>query len=382
MTVRAGKRLPWVACGLSLLLLVAGFAVGRLDMGDSGYLLAIAVPFVTVGALLASHRPASPIGWLFLAFGVVAAIDLAANQYAHRALETDPGSLPGGSVAASIEAHIWHASFAFFVFSFLLFPDGHLLSPRWRWVARAAVLNYVGLAISGPFEASYLHGDFPSARPRFPGSVTAVADVVFGLLLPLNLAMLLAAGFSLVLRLRRSRGDERQQLKWFIYPVAFVMFVFPVSVVLFGDGSYGVLLFPLIPISAGIAIFKYRLYDIDVVINRALVYGALTAALGGVYAGSVLLLQLALSGVTAGSGLAVAASTLTVAALFRPARSRIQKTVDRRFYRRSYDATQTLEGFSAHLREQVDLDAVSAELRTVVQGTMQPSHVSVWLRSP
>jgi hypothetical protein len=178
-------------------------------------------------------------------------------------------------------------------------------------------------------------------------------------------------------------GEERQQVKWFVYTVAFVILFFPISVLMVGNGGVGVLLFPLIPISAAVAILKYRLYDIDVVINRALVYGALTATLAGVYIGSVLLLQLLLSALTDDSGLAVAASTLAVAAaLFRPARVRIQAAVDRRFYRRKYDAAHTLERFGGRLRDEVALDSLSAELRAVVADTMQPTHVSLWLRTP
>ena len=199
-----------------------------------------------------------------------------------------------------------------------------------------------------------------------------------------------AAAVALVRRFRAARGVERLQLKWVVFAgamlaavflVGFPTFLFPVpDSVESVRGSAFTLASAGIPVAAGIAILRYRLYDIDVVINRTLVYGSLTATLAAVYLGSVLLLQLALDPVTSGSSLAVAVSTLAVAALFRPARARIQAVVDRRFYRRKYDAAHTLEGFSARMREQVDLDALGGELRSVVAETMQPAHVSLWLR--
>jgi hypothetical protein len=191
---------------------------------------------------------------------------------------------------------------------------------------------------------------------------------------------------------RRARGLERQQLKWLGLSVGFgaaaLVLLFSLSPFVNLDtglgkvvaGSLLALVFAGPAVAVAVAILRYRLYDVDVVINRALVYGALTATLGASYLGVVLLLQLALQPVTADSGLAIAASTLAVAALFRPARARIQRAVDRRFYRRRYDAQRTLEAFSARLRDQVDLDAVSYELRAVVGETVQPRHVSMWLR--
>jgi hypothetical protein len=377
LTRRRAALVAWALAGVALVLLACGLVL-RLSLSQA-WLLPISSSFALVGALIASRRPENPIGWLFLGFGVLAAIDFAAYQYANRALVTHPGSLPGGNVAISVADHVWHPGFGLFVFSFLLFPNGRLVSPRWRWAARATVLTYGGLAVSGIFEAGFLKAeeDLP-AKPLFHGPVENIASVVFGLLLFANLALLVVAGMSLVLRLKRSRGEERQQVKWFVYTVAFVMFFFPVS--LFGLGqAYGVALFPLIPASAAVAILKYRLYDIDVVVNRTLVYGALTATLAGAYLASVLVLQLVLS---PSSDLAIAASTLAVAALFRPARSRIQELVDRRFYRRKYDAAQTLEHFGARLRDEVNLQAVNAELSAIVRETLQPAHVSIWLRTP
>jgi hypothetical protein len=231
--------------------------------------------------------------------------------------------------------------------------------------------------VSGIFDSGFIDGDSDlPAKPLFEGSVEKIASTVFGILLFVNLALLVVAGTSLILRLRRSRGEERQQIKWFAYTVAFVMFAFPVSLFGLGD-AYGVFLFPLIPASTAMAIFKYRLYDIDVVVNRTLVSGALTATLAGAYLASVLVLQLVLS---PSSDVAIAASTLAAAALFRPARSRIQSLVDRRFYRRRYDAHRALESFAARLRDEVSLDALDVELRAVVRDTVQPAHVSLWLR--
>ena len=365
----------------SLALMAAGVLLNPARATENGWLLLIAPPFLAVGALLAWKRPGNPIGWLFLAFGVGAAVDFGAFQWAYRAVVDEPGSLPAGNLAISVAGHLWHPSFELFVLSFLLFPNGRLLTPRWRWVARAAIANGVMLLLLAPFEAGFVREEFPTADPLFRNSITPVADHAWGVLLPLTLLMLVAAGVSLVLRLRRSHGEERQQIKWFVIPIAFIMFAFPIPLLVLGEAD-GVVLFPLIPVAAAVAILKYRLYDIDVVVNRTLVYGLLTAALAAAYLACVLVLEFALDSVTSGSSLSVAASTLAVAALFRPARARIQSVVDKRFYRHKYDAARTLEGFSSRLREQVDLEALGGELRTVVTETMQPAHVSLWLRPP
>jgi hypothetical protein len=195
------------------------------------------------------------------------------------------------------------------------------------------------------------------------------------------------SAISMVLRFRRARGDERQQMKWIALAGAVAAGTIPLMFAAYevvgqtAADSAIMLSVMALPAAAAVAIVRYRLYDIDVVINRTLVYGSLTATLALVYVGSVLLLQLALSGLTDGSGLAVAASTLAVAALFRPVRGRIQKTVDRRFFRSRYDATRTIEAFAARLRDEVDLGALSADLQDVVVETMRPAHLSLWLRT-
>jgi hypothetical protein len=358
---------------LSLALNVA--AVALTARGDWEWLFIIVVPFVLLGALMASKRRENPIGWLYLAFGTIGSLVLGAQAYAWQGLVEAPGSLPAANLAASIGAHLWHPCFGLLVFSFLLFPRGQLLSPRWRWVAWTTVVVYGLLLLSGPFESSYLKEDSGlPGTPLFHGTVDHVASAIFSGALILNVGLLVVAGCSLVLRLRRSHGEERQQVKVFVYAVAFVLFFFPVG--LFGLGGAPVYLFPLIPTSAAVAILRYRLYDIDVVINRTLVYGGLTAILAGAYLGSVLVLQLLLS---PSSDLAIAGSTLAVAALFRPMRTRLQALVDRRFYRSRYDAQRTLEGFSARLRNEVALEAMEADLSAVVREAVHPAHVSLWL---
>jgi len=216
---------------------------------------------------------------------------------------------------------------------------------------------------------------------------SVVLEVMFGVGMLLLMTSFVAAVVSIVLRYRAAVGVERQQLKQLVFAGSLALPIMALAVPLFGYDSLAVrvalaVAFLSLPVAAGIAILRYRLYDIDVVINRTLVYGALTATLAGSYLGAVLLLQLALSPVTESSSLAIAASTLAVAALFRPVRKRIQSLVDRRFFRTRYDAALTLERFGAHLRDEVDLETLGDDLRAVVAETMQPAHVTLWLRAP
>jgi hypothetical protein len=337
--------------------------------------------FATVGALVASRRPRNPIGWLLLVAGfsyTLGGVTVNASEHG------DPG--PWHEAAAWIGAWIWMAGIGpVATFGLLLFPDGHLPSRRWRpvaWLAGgglAALL--IGLATApGPFEDNGVENPTGlDAAPWLPDMLAAVGGAALVL-------ALVGAIASLRARYRSGRAAERQQLKWLLYAGALVLAGVLVSLPIESlAGEAGVNLSNAItsvtiaslPVAMGIAILRYRLYDIDLVIRRTLVYGALTATLGATYLALVLLVGLAVGR----SGLAVAVSTIAVAALFRPALARIQGVVDRRFYRRRYDAARTLEAFGGRLRDELDLEALAADLRGVVEDTVQPAHVSVWLRS-
>ena len=357
--------------------------------------LSTAVPFASVGALVASRRPYNPVGWLFIAFGAAAALRFAGSQYATYALLTHPGSLPAGDLMASFAVHLWHPALGLLTFSFLLFPYGRLLSPRWRLVAWVSAISCGTALISGMSEHEFLYEytwpeDLSFVKPLFTGPLAEIAATVFWYSSMVILAMLFVSGGSLILRLRRSVGEERQQLKWVVYSVALLAFAVPSTILVIvilqsfeGVRVFFAVLFPLIPISVGIAILKYRLYDIDLLINRTLVYGALTAMLAALYFGGVATTQTifrVLAGQKEQPQLAIVVSTLVIAALFNPLRRRIQSFIDRRFYRKKYNAAKTLEAFSAKLRDETDLDVLAENLTSVVKETMQPAHVSLWLR--
>ena len=396
-TRRISSRAAWLAWPLWTLV-VAIVALGFLlwpvsEVALIPLVLSTAVPFATVGAFVASRRPNNPIGWLFIAFGAAAALRVTGTQYATYALLTHRGSLPGGDFIASFAVHLWHPAIGLLTFSFLLFPHGRLPSRRWRFVAWLSAISCATALISGMVEYEFLYEytwpeDMSFVRPLFTGTVAEVAATVFWYSSMVILAMLFASGCSLVLRLRRSVGEERQQLKWVVYSVALLAFILPstilVIIIVRSLEDVRVLfavLFPLIPIAVGIAILKYRLYDIDILINRTLVYGSLTATLVALYFVGIVLLQrifVLLTGQQ--STLAVVASTLLIATLFNPLRRRIQSFIDKRFYRRKYDAARTLEAFSVKLRNETNLGALSGDLVGVVRETMQPAHVSLWLR--
>jgi hypothetical protein len=382
VTPRAAVRLAWGLWGLAVALIGVAAAVNpALILGYVGVLGLLSLAFLTVGAFLGGRRPGNAVGWLLLGWGLVMAFSAFTGAYVERGLVRDPGSVPGSDWVAWAEAVVWHPAFALLAFLLLLFPDGRLPSRRWRPFAWFTAAAYLTLSVSAALSPGAVELYYPEAAPPVNLPVAGLADTVFGWLLPGQLLLLAVAVVSLLLRLRRASGEERQQVKWFVYTVVTVILLFIAGILVFGAG----VLFPLfglIPVSVAVAVFKYRLYEIDRLINRTLVYGLLTALLVGVYAGLVFLLGRLLDPATGDSALAVAASTLAVAALFQPARRRVQALVDRRFNRGRYDAAQTVERFSGRLRDHIDLDTLSAELLAVVDQTVQPATASLWLRRP
>ena len=378
---RRTSWLAWSLFALVLLNLALGLLLWSPDTGSYLLFALIAGPFAVVGVLVASRRPRNPIGWLFLVFAVVAAIAAFADRYASYALVEHPGSLPAGEWVAWLSSGIWHPAFGFFVFSFLLFPDGRLPSTRWRPVAWVAAANYFMGAVIGLLWGPLFGEFFPYAEPPFRLPGYGIADVAFGVFLLVNFSLLVLSAVSLGLRLRRAAGVERQQLKWFVYAVALFALVFPPSVFALSDGRLIVFLLPLVPAAAGIAILKHRLYDIDVIINRTLVYASLSAMLALFYLSCVVSLQYAFRVLTGHeTQLAVVASTLAIAALFSPLRRRVQAFVDRRFFRKKYDAANTLQAFGATLRDETDLKQLNGGLLAVVREALQPAHASLWLK--
>jgi hypothetical protein len=404
MSRRTAAWLAWSLCLLCVVLAVAGLILALLNGLTLGEIflawagppvatfLTQIVSFSVVGALIASHRPENPIGWLFLAAALFYGILIPGEEYAVYALLTNPGSLPLGAELAWLTDWIWAPGFGIIlVFLPLLFPDGHPLSRRWRGVAWLGGLSIGLICVLTSIVLWPERGPALLQLGSYAGEVEEWRSAVLDWVLRIGGPMLLLAGvgavISLVVRYRRARGDVRQQIKWFASAAALTvvwLFVFqqstrglPEAIVALS----GLLVIASIPIATGIAILRYRLYDIDRIINRTLVYGSLTVTLVALYFGGIVVLQRAFVLLTGQqSTLAVVASTLLIAALFTPLRRRIQSFIDRRFYRSKYDARKTLEAFSTKLRDETDLEALNNDLVGVVKETMQPAHVSLWLR--
>lgn len=398
MTAQRLSAVSWVTCLLATLasLVLLAMGIGLDTPGDAfvigvwgGFTLAVAsLAFSTVGALVAAKLPENRVGWIFCVTGQTLGIGNLTYQYADQVLYGSAGNLPAGEFAAWLQNLGVPPAFGMLGLALLLFPDGHVPSIRWRPAVVPAIAG-AGFAVVGySLRAGPLDEPFETVVNPFgiPGSYAFLDWTAAAGWLLMGLSFAIAAA-AMRTRHRRARGLERQQLKWVALAAAFAgAVIVAVFLSFFADSGFNQLriagfglAFPAVPIAAGVAILRHRLYDIDVVINRTLVYGALTATLACVYLASNLLLQLALDVLTAGSGLAVAASTLATAALVRPARARIQEIVDRRFFRRKYDATRTLEVFGSRLREEIDLKTLQRDLRSVVAETMQPAHLSLWL---
>ena len=387
----------WALCVLLLALGVFFAYLSSFATGFSPYLPNLIVgtlAFSTVGALVAYRRPGNPIGWLLCATGLLEALTAFGGEYGVYAFVD--GSLPGGVFGLWLGSWTWLAAGSVVLFAFLLFPDGRLPSPRWRVVAGLYVLvsclGVVPFALApGPLvESEALGGLPPVANPFGMEAVAGLSGPIGAFSLPVAVFTGLSPFAALFVRYRRAEEEEaRQQIKWVAYAVALLAGVITaVSIWPPLDGTLaGLVLFLVgflsIPAAIGIAILRYRLFDIDLFINRTLVYGSLTATLVLVYVGSVAGLQRLLSPVIGeGNDLAVVASTLLIAALFGPLRRRVQDFIDRRFYRKRYDAKRVMADFSARLRDETDLKALGDDLTSVVGEALQPAHVSVWLRAP
>jgi hypothetical protein len=349
--------------------------------------VAAAVSAATVGAVLASRRPRHPVGWLLLGLGLSLTMWGLAFGYTRYGLVVRPGALPAASYLAGLVNGVVMLWLSCAGFVLLLTPTGSLPSPRWRWWARVAAAAALVWLLGSVVHPAPLYPEYPSignplAIPALPRPLLDVAMPIGGAVV--LVALVVAAG-SLVGRFRRARGVERQQLRWLALAAGLAAVALLVAIATLTMGDSGSILLDLalgvcaalLPLATGAAILRYRLYDIDRIISRTLAYGLLTVLLGGGYVGVVLGLGQLLG---RDSSLVVAGATLAVAAVFQPARRRVQREVDRRFNRRRYDAANTIAAFSTRLREQIDLDTLSAELLAVVHQTMEPTTASLWLR--
>ncbi len=387
------SRAGWVGWSLGAVSLM--FALGALglyaqslgvDPGSAwsgrGALLSFFI-FSIVGALIVSRQPGQLIGWLFCWTGLANEVAGFAKEYAIYAVLAHPGSLPGGEIMGWLRDWLWiPATLAPLILVLLLFPTGHLPSRRWRPLVWFTVIALTAATVAhaltpGPLsEASFVVNPF---------GIDGAGDILWSIFLAgffFTAVPVFGALGLLLIRLRRSAGQERKQLQWLALAALLLGLAFPVG------GLVPVLAAPLIigaslgvPVAVGIAILRYRLFDIDVIIRRTLIYSIITALLALFYFGSVILLQQILRPVIGqGSDLAIIISTLAIAALFNPLRHRVQDTIDHRFYRRKYDAQQVLAQFAATVRDEVELEKLTSELLNVVGEVMQPASASLWLK--
>jgi hypothetical protein len=391
MNNRTAAWLAWFAWALSVMALAVSLFLltssGNDVPGGIAFGLAL-LTFATVGVLITTRRPGNFIGWVFSAIALTMAADVFTHSYAGYAFYLRQVPLPGAQLMAWVSSVTFAPLFGLIGMLLLLFPNGKLPSARWRIVAWlgacGVVIEFLGLGLRpGPLE------DFPAIENPIgvAGGIGAAVQAVDPFGWALLFGSVLASGFSLITRLRRARGEERQQIKWFVFAGAIAALLLLAGSILeelhvnFLRVFIGLALIG-IPIAAGLAILKYRLYDIDLIIRRTLIYTALTGLLALAYFGSVLLLQGVVRELTgqSQSQAVTVVSTLAIAALFVPLRARVQAFIDRRFYRRKYDAARTLAAFGASVRDEVEMDALTERLLGVVDETMQPERVSLWLK--
>ena len=399
LIVRAGRFVPWTVLSAVAALMLGGLYLATLNRGadvprDTGIVLTVFIDlvllgFTALGLLVVSRRPGNPVGWIITGVSLLAVISGFMQSYAIYSLYTDPGGLPGGGTMAWLSTLVFiPVLFAAPAMLFLLFPDGSLPGRRWRLVFWLTILATCSTMAGAALNPAMNDAPFKGvASPLGLDTPRALYETLANFGWPGMAASLILAAVAMILRLRRSRGVERQQLKW----IAAAAAVLPLSSAIgvfayyFGYETFGGIFttFAFVPIifAAGYPVLRYRLYDIDFIINRALVYGVLTVSLVLVYLGGVVSLQYVFRTLAGGgSQLAIVVSTLAIAALFNPLRRRIQTTIDRRFYRKKYDARRVLDAFSLSLRDERHLEPLVAETLAVVRETVQPSSVSVWLR--
>jgi hypothetical protein len=409
-TYRVAAWVAWSLAALSVAMFVASgvlYVLARPAQFPVDWVLFLAdwvlfLAFPIVGALVASRRPENPVGWICLASGLLFMLLALTDNYGAYGAAI-PGSLPFPVAVGTIgNQWLWVPTVGLLgIFLILLFPDGKLPSKRWRPLAWFSGVMILVLSITEGLAPGPLENQGGVRNPFGIEALPWLVTVSY-VILPLLPLCVLASAVSMVLRFRRSKGEERQQIKWFTFAASFAgllyfMVIIGGAVIALGSEnrvpqtplwvellfSLATLVFAGVPIAIGFAVLKYRLYDIDVVINLTLVYGSLTAMLVALYFGGVATTQAtlrALTNQTEQPQLAIVVSTLVIAALFNPLRRRIQSFIDRLFYRRKYDARKILEAFSARLRDETDLETLNNDLAGVIRETMQPAHVSLWLR--
>ncbi len=390
-SARGVTAVAWALWAVSVVFVAISLVTARSGGNDPLPAVAqgsVALSFATAGAILVNRLPGNVIGWWLALGGLCFGVGNGAAGLADYGLIVHPGSLPGAIWFLWLSQWLWAPAFGAVFGLALVYPSGRLLSARWRPVAVAAVLLITLFSFGGAF-GPWTDGQLPGQNPL---QIAGAAPDALGLLLgPLSVLVPLLTIASLVIRYRRATGIERAQLKWFAFVVGISAPALVVGLFLYGNDGVELIVsnvalliaytgFALLPVAIGIAVLRYRLYEIDRLISRTISYGVLTAIVGGLFIGFILALQALLAPVTQSNELAVAGSTLLAAALFQPIRRRVQRLVDRRFNRSRYDAERTVAAFAERLRDEVDLEQLRAEILATVSATVEPTSVSLWLR--